>query len=112
MNHPDNDILDIDFDNGVILSAEVMQTKYDSAMSSLCDRLHFLAAPCLRYNDSIVVEKDEHLNSGDLTTHEEAEFDRHEPSIKALILFFRLNFLHWVQSLALVPICSRMIRIT
>ena len=82
MNHPDNDILDIDFDNGVILSAEVMQTKYDSAMSSLCDRLHFLAAPCLRYNDSIVVEKDEHLNSGDLTTHEEAEFDRHEPSIK------------------------------
>lgn len=81
-NQSDSDVLDIDFDNGVVLSENVMQIKYDSAMSSLCDRLHFLAAPCLRYDDSITLEKDEHLNSGELSSKEETSFDSHEPSVK------------------------------
>lgn len=78
----DSDILSVDLDEGVVLSEDIMQKKYEKAMFSLCDRLHFLAAPCIRYDDSLVTEKDEHLMTGKLTDKEEEDFNASEPEVK------------------------------
>ena len=81
MQQIDNGLLDIDFDNGVVIGEGTIQAKYDRAMSSLCDRLHYLAAPCLKYDDSVVTEYDEHLNTSDLSNEELNEFIASEPSV-------------------------------
>lgn len=78
----DDNLLDVDLNDGIVYSEGVMQKKYDSAMSYLCDRLHYLAGPCIRYDSSLTAEKDEHLKTGDLTDSEESDFDEKEPEIK------------------------------
>ena len=72
----------MDLNDGIVYSEDVMQKKYYSAMSYLCDRLHYLAAPCIRYDSSLKTEKDEHLTTGDLTDSEKSDFNESEPKVK------------------------------
>ncbi len=80
-NDDGSDILNVDLDNERVLSDNIMQEKYKREMSTLCDRLHYLAAPCIKYDAELAAELDEHLDS-DLTEEEEREFDNSEPKIK------------------------------